>query len=1180
MKKLSSFFARFLLFVSICFGGTVTAQPPGTVSPTVSRNGYSLQKSTSLSSVKTGDIFTYTVTFSIPGGATSVNVWDVVPAPLVVDNVITPGGGYSGNVPTVTTTPVAGGTNVSLFFSSVTGSISGSFQINVHFPVEKSCNGLVVYNSANLTGKNPDVQLSTERIADTAIVNNPWRIWKSPVGAQYIGGTCPYGVISDTVEYFIQIAKQSWVLSGSASLYSISLYDVLPSGATVLPGSYTTSANLAGSSINNVTGVVTLPAGFFLDATGSNYYWIRLKLKYVPPIPVGGCVVNKAVLEGKYDCNGTPSPLYKDSSQIGVTKIVPAPVGLLQKWYSVNGNVPGCTGTFFVRVCNTGTATMSPYVLSDNFPGCLTGVTTSAPAGCTITGPVGGVYTINGTALPPGQCHTYSFSFTIGVGCPNPITNTVSVTSGFSSPPRSASIALLPDGAKPCLTKSICGPNNYTVGSIVRFRLRVQNIGDDPLTGTNIQDNLDNGTLQYVGNENYYSFPNPFAPCAPNATTPPAGGSVWPGVTTSHNVPLGQLKWNLPTIGVDCGNVSYPACGFAYGLKAYYIEFDVKIKDTAGLGNIKNIACIQGGNITTSVCADVTFVTNGNLNYNVSKFVSSDGGATFSNTANAGAGTTVRYKLSAVNSGIALINPMVLDLLPRDNGASDNFIMFAAARGSAYDIRYNGFVSSSHTIAASGQWFSNVSGINTIPELGVTVNGAAPAWALAPPANTANIKTYFSQAFGAVPQLDYRFDAKTSASATVGQVACNSFVLRGSAKYLINYTPSYVLQPTSPDASVACVTITNPPCCQPYDYDIPESVCVNESHQYCMKDSCTDANGNTYYWDFGDGSPVVSGKCVNHTYTSTGSYTIKVYWQNECGQYSKTFKVEVKQCCCEPYDFVIPETACLNISQLYCIKDSCTGSNANTYYWDFGDGSPVVTGKCLNHTYTSPGSYTIKIYWHNECGENSKTFKVEVKECSCDINVCYKITTNSLDIVADASCTTSSLPIAIYVWDFGDGSFGTGMIVNHTYANPGTYTVKLTVYAMEANGDICKCVRECKTDIKVDWGKQWDFGCGEAQFVNKQLPSNSNITLKATPNPFTDKLVVTVDFINKAKAGGHSNYLMQLASSNGTVLQSKRLADFEKNPVFNTMNYPSGSYFVMLKNLSGQIQSIQVVKVK
>jgi len=33
----------------------------------------------------------------------------------------------------------------------------------------------------------------------------------------------------------------------------------------------------------------------------------------------------------------------------------------------------------------------------------------------------------------------------------------------------------------------------------------------------------------------------------------------------------------------------------------------------------------------------------------------------------------------------------------------------------------------------------------------------------------------------------------------------------------------------------------------------------------------------------------------------------------------------------------------------------------------------------------------------------------------------------------------------LYFWDFDDGNLGTGVAPSHTYANPGTYTVKLIV---------------------------------------------------------------------------------------------------------------------------------------
>ena len=45
----------------------------------------------------------------------------------------------------------------------------------------------------------------------------------------------------------------------------------------------------------------------------------------------------------------------------------------------------------------------------------------------------------------------------------------------------------------------------------------------------------------------------------------------------------------------------------------------------------------------------------------------------------------------------------------------------------------------------------------------------------------------------------------------------------------------------------------------------------------------------------------------------------------------------------------------------------------------------------------------------------------------------------------DASNSTDNFVIASYEWDFGDGTTGTGMTTNHTYTEPGTYTVTLTV---------------------------------------------------------------------------------------------------------------------------------------
>lgn len=48
-------------------------------------------------------------------------------------------------------------------------------------------------------------------------------------------------------------------------------------------------------------------------------------------------------------------------------------------------------------------------------------------------------------------------------------------------------------------------------------------------------------------------------------------------------------------------------------------------------------------------------------------------------------------------------------------------------------------------------------------------------------------------------------------------------------------------------------------------------------------------------------------------------------------------------------------------------------------------------------------------------------------------------------VVFDGSASTGQVPLVSWRWDFGDGVTASGVVVQHTYWNPGTYTVRLTV---------------------------------------------------------------------------------------------------------------------------------------
>jgi len=63
---------------------------------------------------------------------------------------------------------------------------------------------------------------------------------------------------------------------------------------------------------------------------------------------------------------------------------------------------------------------------------------------------------------------------------------------------------------------------------------------------------------------------------------------------------------------------------------------------------------------------------------------------------------------------------------------------------------------------------------------------------------------------------------------------------------------------------------------------------------------------------------------------------------------------------------------------------SNTSSNATTYQWNFGDGSPPSNEEDPVHTYTLPGTYTITLTANGPCGQNVYTFDVTVNFVGID----------------------------------------------------------------------------------------------------------------------------------------------------------------------------------------------------
>lgn len=117
--------------------------------------------------------------------------------------------------------------------------------------------------------------------------------------------------------------------------------------------------------------------------------------------------------------------------------------------------------------------------------------------------------------------------------------------------------------------------------------------------------------------------------------------------------------------------------------------------------------------------------------------------------------------------------------------------------------------------------------------------------------------------------------------------------------------------------------------------------------------------------------------------------------------------------------------------------------------WYFGDGSGSLQ-KNPTHKYSTPGVYTVRllVVW-NISGNTT----VDVAEKNITVINRPPIANAGKDQVVSSKTvkfngSKSYDPdgvIVSYIWDFGDGTTGSGEIVQHTYAKDGNYSVTLNV---------------------------------------------------------------------------------------------------------------------------------------
>ena len=204
-------------------------------------------------------------------------------------------------------------------------------------------------------------------------------------------------------------------------------------------------------------------------------------------------------------------------------------------------------------------------------------------------------------------------------------------------------------------------------------------------------------------------------------------------------------------------------------------------------------------------------------------------------------------------------------------------------------------------------------------------------------------------------------------------------------------------------------------------------------------------NPDTWSWSFGDGSTSTDKNPI-HTYSSGDEFDVSLTVSNNQGSDTETKNSYVIVSGTQlPPVANFEASPSLGEAPLTVSFNDLSENSPTSWQWDFGDGS-TSTNKNPNHTYNTPGTYTVSLLVENAYGEDTKIKSdlVAVIAPPPTANFVGSPTFGDHPLTVSFTNISSNNP-SHWEWDFGDGETSNEANPTHTYEEVGVYSVSLTV---------------------------------------------------------------------------------------------------------------------------------------